>query len=82
MSRRANRAATQPINQRTRVEIWLYENPRMRIEGIIEGFDEYMNLVLRDPCEVYVKTGERKQLHEVLLKADNIVAISEARRAA
>ncbi len=47
------------------MEIWLYEKPDMRIEGIIvvhspsylynalQGFDEYMNTVLDDAEEVY-----------------------------
>ena len=38
--------------QRTRVQIWLYENTKMRIEGQILGFDEYMNLVLDEAEEV------------------------------
>lgn len=40
--------------QRTRVQIWLYENTKMRIEGQILGFDEYMNLVLDEAEEVSV----------------------------
>ncbi len=40
------------IVQRTRVQIWLYENTKMRIEGQILGFDEYMNLVLDEAEEV------------------------------
>lgn len=43
--------------QRTRVQIWLYENTKMRIEGQILGFDEYMNLVLDEAEEV--KRGGR-----------------------
>lgn len=39
-------------SQRTRVQIWLYENTKMRIEGQILGFDEYMNLVLDEAEEV------------------------------
>lgn len=34
------------------MQIWLYENTRMRIEGQILGFDEYMNLVLDEAEEV------------------------------
>jgi len=34
------------------VSLWLYENVNTRIEGIITGFDEYMNLVLDDAYEV------------------------------
>jgi small nuclear ribonucleoprotein E len=34
------------------IEIWLYENTKMRIQGHLSGFDEYMNLVLDNACEV------------------------------
>ncbi|KAH7816025.1 putative Small nuclear ribonucleoprotein E [Monocercomonoides exilis] len=81
MPPKAQRQTVPPIEtlfqffkSKQRVEIWLHENTRMRIEGVIKGFDEYLNIVLGDPCEVYLKTGERKPLHEILLKADNIVA--------
>ena len=54
MATRVKRIMTQPINlifrflqNKTRVQIWLYENTELRIEGKIIGFDEYMNLVVR-----------------------------------
>ena len=34
----------------------------MHMEGHIVGFDEYMNIVLDDAEEVYVKTNTRKQV--------------------
>ena len=34
-------------SQKTRIQVWLYENTDLRIEGKIIGFDEYMNLVVR-----------------------------------
>ncbi|CAM9890635.1 unnamed protein product, partial [Ectocarpus sp. 13 AM-2016] len=58
--------------QRTRVQIWLYENTKMRIEGQILGFDEYMNLVLDEAEEVDMKNDERKQLGRIMLKGDTI----------
>ena len=39
-------------NSTSPVEIWLYENTSIRIQGVLSGFDEYMNLVLDDACEV------------------------------
>ena len=42
------------LQNRTRVQVWLYENINTRIEGHIVGFDEYMNLVLDDAAEVIV----------------------------
>ncbi|KAK2964474.1 putative Small nuclear ribonucleoprotein E [Blattamonas nauphoetae] len=85
MSRQPKKASASPINvifkffrEQTRVEIWLYENTRMRIEGVIRGFDEFMNIVLSDACEVHVKTGKRDPLHTILLKADTIVSLCPA----
>ena len=37
----------------------------MHMEGHIVGFDEYMNIVLDDAEEVYVKTNVRKQIGKV-----------------
>eukprot|EP01033_Poteriospumella_lacustris_P001892 gene1892-1375_t len=39
------------LKGRDRVLIWLYENTSMKIEGVIVGFDEYMNIVLDDAFE-------------------------------
>ena len=70
---------TQPINlifrflqSKARIQIWLFEQKDLRIEGRIIGFDEYMNLVLDDAEEVNVKKNTRKTLGRILLKGDNI----------
>ncbi|TNN78545.1 Small nuclear ribonucleoprotein E [Liparis tanakae] len=47
---------------RSRIQVWLYEQVNMRLEGCIIGFDEYMNLVLDDAEEVHMKTKNRKPL--------------------
>lgn len=72
----------QPINlifrylqNRSRVQVWLFENINLRIEGHIVGFDEYMNLVLDDAEEYQVKTKTRKTLGRIMLKGDNITLI-------
>jgi len=75
----------QPINiifknlqQRTKVVIWLYDNIEMRIEGRITGFDEFMNVVLDEAAEVYVKEAKpRRELGRILLKGDNITLIQQ-----
>ncbi|RXM93425.1 Small nuclear ribonucleoprotein E [Acipenser ruthenus] len=51
---------------RSRIQVWLYEQVNMRIEGCIIGFDEYMNLVLDDAEEVHMKTKARKTLGNYL----------------
>jgi len=48
------------LQNRSRVAVWIYQNTTLRIEGVIIGFDEYMNLVLDDADEVNTKTNARK----------------------
>lgn len=74
----------QPINlifrylqNRSRVQVWLYENINSRVEGHIIGFDEYMNLVLDEAEEVNRKTQIRKNLGRIMLKGDNITLIQQ-----
>jgi len=85
MSGRQQRVMVQPINvifknlqQRYKVSVWLYDNVDMRIEGTIIGFDEFMNLVIDNAEEVYVKeTRPRVNLGRILLKGDNITLIQQ-----
>lgn len=79
MATRVQKIMTQPINlifrflqSQQRIQIWLYDQADLRIEGRIIGFDEYMNLVLDDAEEVSVKRKARKPLGRILLKGDNI----------
>ncbi|EPQ15362.1 Small nuclear ribonucleoprotein E [Myotis brandtii] len=61
--------------ERSRIQVWLYEQVNMQIEGCIIGFDEYMNLVLDDAEEIHSKTKSRKQLGRIMLKGDNITLL-------
>uniref|UniRef100_A0A3P9LNJ6 Small nuclear ribonucleoprotein E n=4 Tax=Clupeocephala TaxID=186625 RepID=A0A3P9LNJ6_ORYLA len=79
---KVQKVMVQPINlifrylqNRSRIQVWLYEQVNMRIEGCIIGFDEYMNLVLDDAEEVHMKTKNRKPLGRVMLKGDNITLL-------
>ncbi|WYZ46440.1 hypothetical protein EsH8_IX_000665 [Colletotrichum jinshuiense] len=68
------------LQQHTVVQIWLYEQLSIRIEGKIRGFDEFMNLVIDDAVEVkqITKTNPeetRRQLGQILLKGDNVSLI-------
>ncbi|KAL2061806.1 hypothetical protein VTL71DRAFT_7184 [Oculimacula yallundae] len=67
------------LQQRSTVQIWLYEQLAIRIEGKIRGFDEFMNLVIDDAVEVKqaTKTTEesRRSLGQILLKGDNVSLI-------
>lgn len=75
----------QPINlifrylqNRSRIQVWLSENVKLRIEGLLIGFDEYMNLVLDDACEYNVKSNIKKSVGRILLKGENITLIQVA----
>ena len=71
---------------KSRVSIWLYENTDMKIEGRIIGFDEYMNCVLDEACEVNTSkdkaTGAelitRRKIGRIMLKGENISLICHA----
>ena len=43
------------FQSKSRILVWLYEQTQMKIEGNIIGFDEYMNVVLEDACEIDTK---------------------------
>lgn len=73
------KSMTLPINlifrfltNKSRISIWLFDSSDMRIEGVIVGFDEYMNVVLDDSEEVQVKKKTRRKLGRIMLKGDNI----------
>eukprot|EP00281_Chroomonas_sp_CCMP1168_P031080 CAMPEP_0206253652 /NCGR_PEP_ID=MMETSP0047_2-20121206/23267_1 /ASSEMBLY_ACC=CAM_ASM_000192 /TAXON_ID=195065 /ORGANISM="Chroomonas mesostigmatica_cf, Strain CCMP1168" /LENGTH=92 /DNA_ID=CAMNT_0053679877 /DNA_START=117 /DNA_END=393 /DNA_ORIENTATION=- len=86
MASKLQKIMTQPINlifrflqNKSRVQIWLFEQADLRIEGVIIGFDEYMNLVLDDAEEVYVKKKlPRKKIGRILLKGENITLMQAA----
>lgn len=63
------------LRSQSTVQIWLYENNEIRIEGRIIGFDEFMNLILEDAVEVSVKRGNRRNLGKILLKGDNLALV-------
>ncbi|KAJ1436824.1 small ribonucleoprotein particle protein SmE [Ochromonadaceae sp. CCMP2298] len=66
------------LKNKETIQIWLYENTAMKMEGVIIGFDEYMNVVLDDAVEVNMKTKARKTVGRILLKGDCITLIQRA----
>ena len=60
-----------------RVVVHLNENNKMLFEGIMVGFDEYMNLVLEDAYEVFIKTGNSIPLGKILLRGESVAYIYE-----
>lgn len=78
-SKKLQKIMTLPINQifrylqnKSRVQIWLYEQSDLRLEGRILGFDEFMNVVLDEAEEISTKKKTRRPVGRVLLKGDNI----------
>ncbi|CAF0764911.1 unnamed protein product [Rotaria sordida] len=81
---KVQKVMVQPINlifrylqNRSRIQVWLYEQTTTRIEGYIIGFDEYMNLVLDDAEEISLKKNPPKKIGRILLKGDNISLIQQ-----
>ena len=81
---KVQKVMVQPINlifrylqNKSKVQIWVYEQVNLCIEGRIIGFDEYMNLVLDDAFEVHTKKNTRNSLGRILLKGDNITLIQQ-----
>ncbi|PAA62279.1 hypothetical protein BOX15_Mlig010011g1, partial [Macrostomum lignano] len=66
------------LQSQARVQVWLYEQVNVRIEGRILGFDEFMNIVMDDAEEVHLKSRGRKRIGRILLKGDTITLIQEA----
>ncbi|CCG24686.1 hypothetical protein CORT_0F04610 [Candida orthopsilosis Co 90-125] len=62
------------LQQQSLVTIWLYEKSHSRIQGKIQGFDEYMNLVIDEAEEIV--NGKKTPLGKLLLKGENITLIS------
>eukprot|EP00762_Andalucia_godoyi_P005341 ANDGO_06769.mRNA.1 putative small nuclear ribonucleoprotein E len=86
----SSQAMLQPINllfkhwqQKTPICLALYDNTSFRIHGTLIGFDEYMNLVLDDACEVQYKKGRPLAhsapvpLGRILLKGENISMLTD-----
>lgn len=64
------------------MQIWLYAQVHVRLEGVILGFDEFMNLVLDNAEEVEAahkgRGPQRRSIGRILLKGDTIVAVTQA----
>ena len=65
----------QLFKSKTKVEIWLFEDDTTIFQGLIYGFDEYMNMVLYEAEEIN-KKKEKKIFHgKIMLKGDNITLV-------
>jgi len=64
------------LQSKSKVSVALYESDTT-MEGIIIGFDEYMNLVLDDATQLS-SSGAVTSLGRILLKGENITWIANA----
>ena len=62
------------------VEIWTEHNPNMRFQGVIVGFDEWMNLTLDKAKEINTKKGTVDILGRIVLKGDTLSVVHLLRR--
>ncbi|KAJ1841549.1 hypothetical protein LPJ73_006081, partial [Coemansia sp. RSA 2703] len=74
-STRVQKVMVYPINvifkflqSKARIQIWLYDQANLRLEGQVLGFDEFMNIVLGEAEEIHVKKNTRKALGRIMLK--------------
>ena len=56
------------LQSKSRVELWLYDNNDIRLEGKILGFDEYMNIVLDETYEIQMRTNTSRPLGKLLVR--------------
>lgn len=64
------------LQEQCLVTVWLYQQTQLRIQGRIQGFDEFMNIVIDEATEISTVDGSRELLGRILLKGDSITLIS------
>ena len=50
------------LRNKERVCIWLHGRNNLRIEGVINGFDIYMNVVMDEAAELHVTKRTRREI--------------------
>lgn len=63
------------LQNKARVEIWLFDNNEIRLEGKILGFDEFMNVVLDDTYEIRTKSNTSRPLGKIMIKGENVTLV-------
>ena len=60
------------LQNRERVCVWLLGRKNLRLEGVIAGFDQYMNMVMDEAAELHLGKRTRREIGRILLKGDCI----------
>lgn len=62
------------------VEIWTEHNENLWFQGVIIGFDEWMNLTLDNAKEINIKKGTVEPLGRIILKGDTLSVVHLLRK--
>ena len=57
------------LKEGQRIRIYINQNTKMIMEGTIQGFDEFMNIVLGDAIEIY-SDGKSLELGTTMLRGE------------
>lgn len=68
------------MEQREKVEVFVTHMPHLRFQGVVRGFDEWMNFVLEQAVELDARKGTRKELGRILLKGDTVCLLHALER--
>lgn len=60
------------IQENKRVRVWLVHDAQLQVEGVLVGYDQFMNIVLDDAVEVDLKRNEITKIGKMLLRSDNV----------
>eukprot|EP00796_Vickermania_ingenoplastis_P005870 gene5870-4191_t len=60
------------IQDGQRVRVWLVHDSQTKIEGVLLGYDQYMNVVLGDAKEIDLKKNQETNIGKMLLRSDNV----------
>lgn len=63
------------IQDAQRVRIWLVYDTKICVEGVLVGYDSFMNVVLSDASEVNLKEKTSTHFGKMLLRSDNVGVI-------
>lgn len=70
--RYANKGAAELIDKCVNSRIWVIMKGDKEFTGTLQGFDDYVNMVLTDVTEFDYTTGAPTKLSKILLNGNNI----------